>query len=78
MAMGIPIICNVGVGDTDKIVQKYQSGILVSSFDEKGYSVAIQSMSTSFSKQSIIDGANDYFSLEKGIEKYAKVYGSVF
>ena len=29
MGMGIPIICNSGVGDVDLIVEKYQSGYVV-------------------------------------------------
>ena len=30
MAMGIPVICNKGVGDMDEIVIKYNSGVVVS------------------------------------------------
>ena len=71
MAMGIPIICNTNVGDTDKIVNDYNSGILIADFNKQSYLSAIDNMQIKF------DGAFDYFSLENGVEKYAAVYASV-
>ncbi len=79
MGMGIPVICNEGVGDTDAIVSKYESGMVISSFDENAYHQAILQLENKlFSKEKIREGALDYFSLEKGIEKYAAVYSAVF
>ena len=67
MAMGIPVVCNAGIGDTDKIVQDYASGILVTEMNQQGYSRAVvQLTQTAFNAKSIRDGALDYFSLEKG------------
>lgn len=78
MAMGIPIVCNTKVGDTDKVVRDYQSGILVNEFSEKAYTAAIHEMSTTlFDEAAIIRGAYDYYSLEKGVESYAAVYRAV-
>lgn len=77
MAMGIPIICNTNVGDTDKIVTNYNSGILVNDFSVSAYQDAIHKMNTILNKQQIIAGAQDYFSLENGVEKYAEVYKSI-
>ena len=34
MAMGIPVICNKGVGDVDHIVNSTQSGIVVNDFND--------------------------------------------
>jgi glycosyltransferase involved in cell wall biosynthesis len=78
MAMGIPIVCNTKVGDTDKVVKDYNSGILIDNFSAKDFANAIEKMdNTFFDTSKIIQGAYDYFSLEKGIEKYNDVYQSV-
>lgn len=77
MAMGIPVVCNINVGDTDRIVKEYNSGVLVNEFTTNAYHVAIDKMKFHFNKESIIAGATDYFSLEYGVEKYAAVYKAV-
>lgn len=78
MAMGIPIVCNTGVGDTDKIVLDYSSGVLVNSFTTEDYAIAIEKLNTTaFEEHQIIQGADAYFSLENGVEKYAEVYRAV-
>lgn len=76
MAMGIPLICNSGVGDTDNIVLKYKSGIVISSFDDTTYQENILSP-IDFDKQKVKAGAKDYFSLEQGIQSYLEVYKHV-
>ena len=73
MAMGIPVICNKGVGDMDEIVIKYNSGIVVST-DEIA-SLNIQDiLQKSFEKEEIRKGGIDYFSLKQGIELYSSIY----
>jgi glycosyltransferase involved in cell wall biosynthesis len=76
MAMGIPLICNTGVGDTDAIVEKYHSGILIEAGNQQSYRKAIKDLENlkDFKKADIRTGANDYFSLEKGVQKYLEVY----
>ena len=79
MAMGIPIVCNAGVGDTDKIVLDYQSGVLVDAFDPQTYEKAIENFkNTSFDASSIRKGAQDYFELEKGVASYLEIYKNIF
>lgn len=75
MAMGIPIICNAGVGDTDAIVNKYASGIVLESFTGRGLIKQLDSYGTS--RGDIRAGALDYFSLEKGASVYTSIYRSV-
>ena len=77
MAMGIPVVCNTNVGDTDKIVKDYHSGILLHDFTVTAYQNAIAEMKTDFNSVKITEGAKDYFSLENGVEKYAKVYSNI-
>lgn len=76
MAMGIPLICNSGVGDTDEIVNKYHSGIVINSFDELIYKKAIEE-NIDFDPQQIALGAKDYFSLEQGVKIYSSVYAEM-
>ena len=78
MAMGIPVICNVGVGDSDQIVQRYKSGILVNAFDEKDYQKACNLLKVStFDSHVLRKGAEDYFSLEAGIKAYENIYDTL-
>jgi glycosyltransferase involved in cell wall biosynthesis len=76
MAMGIPVICNAGVGDSDRIVQQYKAGVLVYEYTPAGYRQAIASLdNTVFDPAAIRAGSLDYFDLNKGIECYAGIYG---
>jgi glycosyltransferase involved in cell wall biosynthesis len=77
MAMGIPVICNAHVGDTDKIIADYKSGIVVEGFNSTAYTDAIKKLDAGFSEEQIIKCAADYFSLENGVVGYAEVYASV-
>ncbi|XZF13810.1 glycosyltransferase family 4 protein [Chitinophagaceae bacterium MMS25-I14] len=78
MAMGIPVICNAGVGDSDRIVQQYKAGVLVHDYSPEGYSKALQELAnTSFDPAAIREGCFDYFDLAKGIESYAAIYRSL-
>jgi len=75
MAMGVPAICNVGVGDSDHIVKTYNSGFVV---PVNNYDNVIKEISTTgFDKTQIRKGAIDYFSLDKGAMEYFNVYNSV-
>lgn len=76
MGMGIPVICNTGIGDTDTIVKKYDSGDLVDLNDSLSIDKAIAKLSNTMnlSSEKIISGAEDYFSLEHGVEKYNSIY----
>lgn len=78
MAMGIPIICNSGVGDTDFVIEKYNAGILVDEFTNIDYSQSIKKFeNTQFNKEEIKRGADEYYALEKGVEKYNNIYKSI-
>lgn len=75
MAMGVPVFCNAGVGDSDLIIEKYKSGELVYSFDNAGFDDAIARLKTEMNHPADIrNGALDYFDLQKGIESYAAIY----
>jgi glycosyltransferase involved in cell wall biosynthesis len=78
MAMGIPAICNAGVGDTDIIINQYQSGILVQDMTGEEFEKTIDSLLyKTFEPAKIRAGAINYFALEIGLKRYAQVYSKI-
>ena len=73
MAMGVPVICNAGVGDTDKIIHDYQSGIVLNELNETAYR---QLELTAYNSTKLRQGAIEFFSLEEGVRRYAAVYAA--
>lgn len=71
MAMGVPLICNAGVGDTDKIIHDYQSGIVLNELNETAYR---QLELTAYNSTKLRQGAIEFFSLEEGVRRYAAIY----
>jgi len=76
MALGIPLICNAGVGDTDRIVTKYKSGKIITEFSEEAYSTTIDTTGE-FNRERTMQGAKEYFSLKEGVKNYLNVYQSI-
>lgn len=76
MAMGVPVICNSGVGDTDAIINKYNAGkVLQNLTDEEYKKIDLDQLNTD--SKAIRNGSIDYFGLSKGVEKYAWIYQTV-
>ena len=73
MAMGIPLICNSGVGDTDEIVKRYHAGLVLKDTSEESLS-SFSLDFTDFDRKKTMDGAKEYFGLERGVESYFKIY----
>ncbi len=74
MGMGIPIICNSGVGDVDFIVEKYKSGFVLNDISKVNLDYILN---ISFKKQKLNEGANQYFSLDKGVMSYQTIYEKI-
>ncbi len=76
MSMGIPVICNAGVGDSDLIVKKHQAGWVVDEFIDVNYqSVVDMLVSSDFSEFSRLSAScKDIFQLEKGAEHFEASY----
>ena len=77
MAMGIPLICNAGIGDTDSIVKKYNAGEIVTEFSDVSY-LNIVSHQIKFDINETIRGAQEYFSLDEGIRRYLSIYSEIY
>lgn len=73
MAMGIPLICNAGVGDTDEIVLRYHSGLVLKDTTEETLS-SFSLDFPDFNREQTMLGAKEYFGLERGVESYFSIY----
>jgi glycosyltransferase involved in cell wall biosynthesis len=71
MAMGIPLICNAGVGDTDLVVEKYGCGEVIQEFTQSAYK---ENTSITFDKDRTIAGAKEFYGLEEGVRRYWGIY----
>ncbi len=79
LGMGIPIICNSNIGDTDKIIEQQNCGLVIKQFNNQEYINAIDKIDTitTITKKHLFDTANKHFSLEKGGDSYLKVYNDL-
>jgi hypothetical protein len=76
LAMGLPVICNAGVGDTDYLVEKYGVGAAVDAFTDAAFDAAIARMEglSQLPPEHFRQAALDYFDLQKGVALYHSVY----
>jgi glycosyltransferase involved in cell wall biosynthesis len=78
MALGLPLVCNTGVGDTDRLVERFASGVVVHGFGETDWEQAVRDlMHAEFSTDAIVAGARAYFDLERGVATYRQIYASL-
>ena len=75
MGMGIPIVCNSGIGDSDAIVRENNAGIVIDAFTETQYAQAVDKLlTTTFDAQQIRSSALRHFSLDEGVKRFLQVY----
>ena len=76
LGMGIPIVANAGVGDVDAIIADTHSGVVVNQFTAQEYDKAIAELDklSLLPPEHFTNAAQAYYSLEMGVERYAKVY----
>ncbi len=77
LAMGIPVVCNMGIGDVDHIINYTKGGLLISDFSNCEYNKTISILSEYLSKcdpSEIRKLSRKYYDLEYGIEKYTALY----
>ena len=79
LGMGVPVICNSGVGDVAQIVEDGNVGVAITNFDETSYAQAIEKLNqnTLATADEIVHYANKYASLEDGISTYLKIYNKL-
>ena len=79
MNLGIPIICNSGVGDVDEIMEKTMPNLLVKNFTNEEYTRVSDIILGNFifDSKKIISISDNYYSLNKGIKKYLDIYKKI-
>ena len=79
MNLGIPIICNSGVGDVDIIMQECMSELLIKEFTTTEYARVANLISLNYKidRIKIMETSNLYFSLSNGVKKYLKIYDEI-
>ena len=75
MSLGLPIVANTGLGDTDRILEKTANGILINQFTKKEYGKAADELlKFNKSKEEIRAASLELFTLKSGIEQYDSLY----
>lgn len=76
MGMGIPIICNSGVGDVGSIMSELCPQAVISAFSEEDYDRIMNNIDQilQLDPDKIRAVAQKYYSLEEGVRRYAVVY----
>ena len=79
LAMGIPIICNTNVGDTESVIHQSGAGLLIDKFTEDEYENAIRKIPALLkkNKSEIRTSGIEMFSLENGVDSYQKIYNDL-
>ena len=76
LAMGIPLVCNAGVGDTDFVVEKYRCGVVLKDLTPESFIQSIPSIDQ-LNTSNFFTNAQEYFSLEKGVASYSAIYSKL-
>ncbi len=77
LSMGIPVVCNKGIGDTDEIILQSGAGVVCSGYTDDQYDQAIEDLlrlQRVVSPEKIREEAIRIFSLEEGVSKYKAMY----
>lgn len=79
LAMGIPVVTNARVGDSDRIAERFHVGDIVKEFTEAEFSRVIEGLPKLLAIPSaeIRAAAESYFSLDQGVAAYQRIYTSL-
>ena len=79
LAMGIPVVCNAGVGDVEKIVHQTKGGFIINDFNAPAYQKIIAQLPDLLKHDpaEIRRLAFEYYDLNKAVERYTEWYQKV-
>lgn len=80
MNLGVPIVCNSGVGDVDIVMNETMPEFIIHEFKKSDYQKTINELLANDKRidtEKIIQTSNSFFSLKNGVEKYYSVYQSI-
>jgi glycosyltransferase involved in cell wall biosynthesis len=79
LASGLPVICNSGIGDIDKLISKEGVGVIIKGFTDSDYQQALRQLEDMFKRSGLRHHcrkvAKEYFDLHQvGGVKYCSMY----
>lgn len=81
LACGIPVIGNRGVGDMASLIEKYQVGVVIEDGSQDSIDQALDNLDELYQDKELSKrcryAAEEYFSADKGAEKYRKIYKDI-
>ena len=81
LAMGLPVLCNRGVGDTDQVIEEIDESLLVDAFNEVNYEKVLRVLKDKKYRESLVPmckaTANRWFDVNHGIETYHSIYTKI-
>jgi len=79
LSLGVPIITNSGIGDSEEILEKNDVGIIIKEFKRDHYQKAVEQIPIMLKKpkNEIVNIAEKYFNLEQGIDTYNLLYNDL-
>jgi glycosyltransferase involved in cell wall biosynthesis len=80
LSMGIPVVCNKGVGDVEQIITETSGGFLMQSFDKNEINSLLNALPEILQRNplQIRMQGKKWYDLNIGIEKYNKCYTEIF
>ncbi|MEC7268341.1 MAG: hypothetical protein VXV82_06950, partial [Bacteroidota bacterium] len=78
LAMGLPVLCNRGVGDTDQVMEEIDESLLVNDFNEVAYEKVLHVLKDKKYRESLAPlckaTADQWFDVNHGIQTYHSIY----
>ncbi len=76
MGLGIPLVCNAGVGDVESVLRSGGNGLIINSLSKEEMSRSIAQIDELLkaNRNNNIHCARAMFSLEEGVRRYEKIY----
>lgn len=76
LAAGVPLMCNSGVGDVERIINDTKTGVIIHGFSEKEMQVAAKKAieMIQIPRENIREQSRPVFALESGVKLYALAY----
>lgn len=81
LSMGLPVVCNAGVGDTDRVIEEIDRSLLVDGFDSRAYENVLHVLQNKTYRESMGPlcqaTAKRWFDVQQGIDSYHKIYTKI-
>jgi glycosyltransferase involved in cell wall biosynthesis len=79
LGLGIPLVCNAGVGDVEAIMKHCPQGACLHEFSAETYQKTIDYIlqNPAVEPEALYNVAQEFYSLEKGVEAYVQVYEGI-